>query len=213
MTKPLFFRRPFKYEYFHATLCIILLNFIAYFICEMFPNVKVYCALNVLNVIYNKAFWQFFSYMFIHQGMSHIIMNMLALFIFGVGVEKAIGSKEFLLFYFVCGVLSAVLSFAFHYFTGNYLTYLLGASGAVYAVLFAYAVCYPRSIIYIWGVIPVPAPVLVLIYAVLELVSELFTSSNIAHYTHLFGFLIAFLYFIIRMGINPFKIWKNNYKE
>jgi len=157
--------------------------------------------------------WQFVTYMFAHQGIRHILLNMLALFFFGVGVERALGSKEFLLFYFVTGLLSAVLSFILYYFTGNYRIFLLGASGAVYAVLFAYAVLYPRSMIFIWGIIPIPAPVLVLIYTLIEIVSGLFSNSNVAHFTHLFGFLVALLYFIIRMGVNPFKIWKESYRK
>lgn len=213
MDKPLFFRKPFKYTYFHATLCIILINFIVYFLCSFIPELSVYLSLNVVFVIVKKAYWQFFTYMFVHQGLSHILLNMLGLFFFGIGVERAIGSKEFLCFYFVTGVLSAGLSFVYFYLTGNYYTLLLGASGAVYAVLFAYAVCYPRSTIYIWGIIPIPAPILVLIYALIELFSQFFSSSNIAHFTHLFGFLVALLYFIIRMGVNPFKIWRNNYRS
>ena len=103
--------------------------------------------------------WQFFTYMFVHQGVSHIIFNMLALLFFGFSVEKAIGSKEFVLFYVVCGAIGGLLSFAVYYFTGSYNYFLMGASGSIYAVLFAYAVCFPRSVIYIWGIIPVPSPI------------------------------------------------------
>ena len=87
----------------------------------------------------------------------------------------------------------------------------MGASGAIYAVLFAYAVCFPRSKLYVWGILPVPAPILVLVYAIIEIVEQFISSSNIAHMTHLFGFAAAWLYFLIRMGIHPIKIWKNNY--
>ncbi len=157
--------------------------------------------------------WQFVTYMFVHANIRHLLLNMLGLFFFGLGVERAIGSKEFLLFYFTTGILSAVLSFILYYFSGNYRVLLLGASGAVYAVLFAYAVCYPRSIIYLWWVIPVPAPIMVFIFALIEVVNGFFSSSNVAHFTHLFGFLVALLYFLIRMGVNPLKIWKDTYKN
>lgn len=211
--KPPFFRRPFKYTYFHATLCLILVNAIMFLVCNFLPDLKYYLALNVVFVIRDKMLWQFFTYMFVHQGITHLVLNMIALLFFGIGVERAIGSKEFLLFYFVCGIFSAILSFALYYFSGNYRIFLLGASGAVYAVLFAYAVCYPRSIIYIWGILPIPAPVMVLIYALIELGSGFFSNSNVAHFTHLFGFLAALLFIIIRMGVNPFKIWKDTYKK
>ena len=213
MNKPLFFRKPFKYVYFHATLCIILINFIIYFLCNFNSTLKVYLAMNVYYVVVGKMYWQFLTYMFVHQGISHILVNMLGLFFFGIGVERAIGSKEFLLFYFVTGIFSGVLSFFLYYLTGNYRVFLLGASGAVYAVLFAYAVCYPRSMIFIWGILPVPAPILVLIYALIEVFSGFAGTSNVAHFTHLFGFLFAALYFIIRMGVNPIKIWKDGYRK
>ena len=87
----------------------------------------------------------------------------------------------------------------------------MGASGAIYSLLFAYAVLYPRSIVYIWGVIPIPSPLLVLLYTGIEIFSQLRGGSNVAHMTHLFGFVAGFFYFIVRMGINPIKIWKNAY--
>ena len=206
-----FLRRPFKYVDFHASLYIIVLNFVIFLLTYFMPQLKFYLSLNVGLVIYRKMFWQFLTYMFIHQGFMHIFFNMLGLLFFGFAIEKAIGSKEFLLFYFVCGIASGLFSFVVYYFTGSYRIFLMGASGAIYAVLFAYAVCFPRSRLYVWGILPVPAPILVLAYAIIEVVEQFVSSSNIAHMTHLFGFAAAWLYFLIRMGINPIKIWRNNY--
>lgn len=210
-----FIRRPFTYSYTRVTLGIIFLNFIIYAACYVSPTLFRYCygygALSTRAVIIGKYYWQFLSYMFLHSNMSHLFFNMLGLLVFGLQLERAVGSKEFLLFYLVCGILSGVFSFIVYYFTGQYRSVLIGASGAIYAVLFAYAVFFPRSIIMIWGLIPVPAPILVLIYTIIELVSNFLGSSNISHMTHLFGFLGAWLYFIIRMGIHPIKIWKNTF--
>lgn len=201
--------KPFKYSYFHATLCLIIINIIIYLLTRIEPTFCAYLGMNPILVIKYKMFWQFITYMFVHQNMSHIFCNMLGLLFFGVSLEKSIGSKEFLLFYFFCGILSGVLSFAVYFFTGTFRVSLIGASGALYAVLFAYAVFFPRSIIYIWGIIPVPAPILVFIYALIELGSQFIgVRASVAHMTHLFGFLAAYLYIQIRMGINPFKIWK-----
>ena len=157
-------------------------------------------------------YWQFATYMFVHGSFSHLFFNMLGLLVFGLQVEKTIGSKEFLLFYFLTGIFSGLCSFGYYYFTGQFNVSLLGASGAVYSILFAYAVLYPRSTFLVWGIIPIPAPILVLIYTIIELGSQIFTNSNVAHYTHLFGFFTAWLYFVIRMGIHPIKIWKNAYR-
>ena len=218
MKNKFFLRRPFKYTYTRVTISIILINFIIFGLSYLFPRFSVYShiygALNVYNVEVHHMYWQFFTYMFLHQNISHIVCNMLGLLFFGLALEKAIGSKEFVLFYFVCGALSGFFSFLVYRFTGQYRVFLLGASGAIYSVLFAYAVFFPRSVILIWGIVPVPAPVMVLIYAIIELGSQFLGSGgNVAHMTHLFGFLAAWLYFVIRMGIHPIKIWKSTYRK
>lgn len=213
-----FLRRPFPYIYRRRALTLILINFAIFALCYLYENVyyyvHLYGAMNPTLVEKGHMYWQFITYMFVHQNFRHVLFNMLALLIFGLNLEKAIGSREFILFYMVCGVLSGFFSFLVYRFTGQDKVFLLGASGAVYSVLFAYAVFFPRSIIFIWGIIPVPAPVLVLLYALIELASQFFGSdSNVAHMTHLFGFLAAWLYFVLRMGIHPVKIWKQSYKR
>lgn len=213
MKNNLIIRRPFRYTFFHATLALIIINFLVFILAYQNPRLNIYLSLNVRTIMFGKMYWQFITYMFAHQGFQHLFFNMLALFIFGIAVERAIGSKEFLLFYFVTGLLVGLFSFVLFWVTKNYNAFLLGASGAVYAILFAYATCFPRNIISIWGIIPIPAPILVLIYTIIEIVSQVFSSSNVAHFAHLFGFFAAFLYFIIRMGINPIKIWKRDYLD
>ncbi|MCR5188506.1 MAG: rhomboid family intramembrane serine protease [Treponema sp.] len=210
-------RRPFSYSYKRVTLFIILINFLVFGISYLYPvfyqYAHYYGAMNVYLIEKYHMFWQFITYMFVHQNISHVFFNMLGLLVFGLNLEKAIGSKEFLLFYIICGALSGFFSYLVYKFTGQYNVFLMGASGAIYSVLFAYAVFFPRSIIYIWGFIPVPAPILVLIYALIEVGSQFMGSSNVAHITHLFGFLAAWLYFVIRMGIHPIKIWKEIYRR
>ena len=210
----MFLRKPFKYSYFHASLILILINLV-FFITIRFSNMHIsILSLNTYNVIRAHCYWQFITYMFTHYSFSHFFFNMLALAMFGVGVERAIGSKEFLLMYFVCGILSGALSFCVYLLLPNngMNVFLMGASGAIYGILFAYAVCYPRSILSIWGIIPVPAPILVLIYAIIAIVDEIFVANGVSNITHLFGFAVAWLYFLIRMGVRPLKIWINSYK-
>ena len=116
------------------------------------------------------------------------------------------GSKEFLLYYIVTGALAGVFSFAVYYLTGDYLVPLIGASGALYAVQLAYAVYFPTSVIYIWGILPLRAPVMVLVFTVLSLFFVLTGSGgNVAHLTHLAGFAFGWLYFMLRFGVNPWK--------
>ena len=214
----LILRRPFPYVYRRYSLFLILINFLIFGLHFLYPGlyryVYAYSVMNPEAVEEFHMYWQFFTYMFIHGNVRHIFFNMLALLVFGMGFERAVGSREFLLFYLICGALSGFLSFLVYKFTGQTRVFLLGASGAIYAVLFAYAVFFPRSVILIWGIIPVPAPLLVFIYALIELGSQFIGSrSNVAHMTHLFGFFAAWLYFVIRMGIHPIKIWKETYRR
>lgn len=213
MNNKLLIHKPFKYTFTRVTLKIIVINFLVYGIQLLSSDLSklfyIYGCMNPMNVIQHHAYWQFVTYMFLHSDITHIVCNMLGLLCFGLNLERAIGSKEFLIFYMFCGILSGVLSFAVYTLTGNYQAFLLGASGAIYAVLFAYAVVFPRSIICIWGFIPVPAPVLVLLYTLIEIGSQ-FTgrNPNVSHMTHLFGFFAAWLYFVVRMGVHPIKVWK-----
>ena len=219
-----FLRKPFTYSFFRAAFAIVLINVAVHFGLGFLGFNKNFLALNVVGFVYNHYLWQVFTYMFVHGDLSHLFFNMLALLIFGTTIEKAIGSKEFLLMYFVIGVCSGLFSLGVYYGFGRFLmanqiqpwTFyisLIGASGAIYGLLFAYAVFFPRSIIFIWGIIPVPAPIMVLGYAVIEFVSQFVGSSNVAHMTHLAGFGFAWLYFVVRMGVHPVRVWKDAYRR
>ena len=217
-------RKPFTYTFFRATLALILVNAAAHILFNTLPLNKNFFGLNVVCVIYNHYFWQPLTYMFVHGNFMHLFFNMFALLVFGTAVERVLGSKEFLLLYFFIGIMSGLFSFGVYYFYGRFLIAngiqpwtwgisLIGASGAVYGILFAYAVIFPRSTIFIWGIIPLPAPVMVLGYAIIEFVSQFVSSSNVAHMTHLAGFAFAYLYLLVRMGVHPIQVWKDTYRN
>jgi membrane associated rhomboid family serine protease len=206
-------KKPFRYAFWNASFILIGLNVGVYILIMLFPGVYPFLCLNVFNMLKFKMFWQPFTYMFVHGGLQHLFFNMLGLVFFGLSAEKAIGSKEFLLFYLVTGTISGLASFAVYLFSGLYYVVLLGASGAIYAVLLLFAVVFPRSRIFIWGILPVPAPLLVLIYAGIAVFNQVFSMGRgVAHMTHLAGFAAAWLYIVIRMGMNPIKVWKNAYR-
>jgi len=203
-------RRPFRYTYYNAAFILIIINITVFLLTMLFPRATVYLSMIPGYVIEGKAFWQLFTYMFVHSNFTHILFNMIALFFFGVAVEKTIGSTEFLVFYLVTGLGAGIFSFFAYIAAGSYMVILLGASGAVFGVLLAYAVLFPHSTIYVMGILPVKAPVLVSVYAGIEIFSQ-FASvrSGVAHLTHLAGFGIAWLYFLIRLRINPIDMFKN----
>jgi len=115
------------------------------------------------------------------------------------------GSREFLIYYFVTGTLAGAASFLIYWLSGS-ASFLLGASGALFAVQLAYAAFYPTAVVYVWGILPLRAPVMVLGFTAVELFSSaLGLRSGVAHFTHLSGFFFGWLFFVIRYRENPFR--------
>ncbi len=195
-------------SYKNATLKIVILNVLVYLVTQhLYPRATLYLAMSP-SLVLRGWIWQFATYMFVHGGFSHLLFNMLSLYIFGSMVEKRVGTKEFLLFYMLVGVLSGVASFVSYYLAGTNVI-LVGASGALYGMLLIFAVFYPYSVIYIFGILPIRAPILVILYAIIELYSHVFgRGGNIAHLTHLSGLVFGYLYCRIRMRINPLEVFR-----
>ncbi|MCL2599875.1 MAG: rhomboid family intramembrane serine protease [Treponema sp.] len=201
-------RQSFRYRHFNAVYWLIGVNFFFFVLMYFlgFQQLMFRMSMIPAEIRLYGWIWTFVTYMFVHGNIGHIVFNMLGLFVFGKPLEHYMGSREFLLFYFVTGTLAGILSFFVFSITGQHMVQLIGASGAVFAVAFAYAVFFPDSIIYIWGILPVRAPIMVLGFTALELFSSVFRPrSGVAHLTHLAGFAFAWLYFVIRFNINPWK--------
>lgn len=133
--------------------------------------------------------WTLVTYMFLHGSITHILFNMLGLFFFGPRVEARIGSRQFAILYFVSGISGALLSLAFSRAP------IVGASAGVFGVMLGFAHFWPDEPIHIWGIIPVPARILVIITTVLTLWSGFSGArGGIAHFAHLGGYAGAFLY-------------------
>jgi len=147
--------------------------------------------------------------MFVHIDFMHFFFNMYALLMFGIMLERTLGSREFLLFYFVTGTLGGVVCYLISMLTGNMNIAIIGASGAIYAMLFLTSVMFPSGRILLFFVIPLKMPVAVLVFIVLEVCSQILgTSTGIAHLAHLSSMLIAWLYCILRFQVSPVKVWK-----
>ena len=204
-----YLRKPFKYTYKNAVLAIAVINVAVFIFTSLFRNLTAYLGLVPFLVVDKQAYWQFFTYQFVHRGFFHLASNMLILFFFGIPVERKIGTKEFILYYLLIGTIDGVLSFLVYAATGFYYISLVGASGAIFGVLLLYAVIYPNSVIYLWAVIPIPAPLLIVGYGVIELISMFSANDDIAHLTHFIGLLAGWVYIRIRFGIKPLKVWNS----
>lgn len=139
--------------------------------------------------------WQIVSYAFIHGGITHLAFNMFGLYMFGADVERVWGPKRFLNFYFICAISAAAAQLLVTTLTGAYYP-TVGASGAIFGLLLAYARCFPyRTIMPLFPPIPMRAPVFVLVYGALELFLGVTGSfAGVAHFAHLGGLAGGYLY-------------------
>lgn len=193
----------------NISFTLIVINIAVFILTStIFPVWTIYLGLNPEGFIIYKLYWTPLTYMFVHSGLDHLLFNLLMLFIVGPLLEKRMGSGKFLIYYLVTGILAGIFSLLL-YTLFNFNVRLVGASGAIYALLFAYAVIFPNRKIYIFGIIPIRPPTLITVFAIYNLYSLLFKRTNVAHITHLSGFLFAYLYFKIIFKIDPINIFKN----
>ena len=149
-------------------------------------------------VLTELRIWQPVTYMFLHGGISHILFNMLVLWMFGVQLERLWGPSYFLRFYFVTGIgagvatiVAGLLPFAFS--EPTYLAVTIGASGAIYGLLMAFAIYYPNTPILLFFLFPVPAKYFVMIIGAIAFLSVP-RGAGVAHVAHLGGLVVGYLY-------------------
>ena len=162
---------------------------------------------NAAGEPFNFQVWQLITYQFMHGGFSHILFNMFALWMFGSSIEDVFGSKKFLIFYLLAGVSAGLLHLFVSPLLGGAPAVTIGASGAVYGVLIAYALFFPDNLIFLYFLIPVKAKYLIGFLVVIEFLAVDSASSGVAHLAHLGGALFGFLY--IMFDKNSYVSLKN----
>lgn len=177
---------------------LIILNVAAFLGPRVF-----YLNLNLINALFGlvpafvvgKFFiWQLVTYLFLHGGTWHILMNMFILWMFGAELERYWGTGEFLKFYFIAGIGAGIVNVLFGIFNpASSHVPVIGASGAIYGVLVAYAMLFPDRYVYIYFLIPVKVKFLVIFLVAIEFLST-YRPDGIAHFAHLGGALFGFLY-------------------
>ena len=184
-----------------AIKTIILIN-IAIFLLQLTPFGEAISNLGALWPVGSGNFriWQPVTYMFLHGGATHLFFNMFALWMFGAEIETHWGTRQFNIYYFVCGIGAALINLLATW--GNpYPT--VGASGAIYGVLLAFGMMFPNRYIFLYFLFPVKAKYFIAGYALIEFISgfgsrAMGSGSNIAHFAHLGGMLIGFIYISIK---------------
>ena len=178
---------------------LIAANVVMFLVTTFAQSLVAYLGLVPTLVLHQFWIWQVATYMFLHGGIFHIVFNMLALWMFGAELERIWGTRYFLKFYFVTGigagaltVLFSTLPFAFAQQVQH--SIVIGASGAIYALLLAYALYFPDRPIYMYFVFPIPAKVFVAIMGAIAFFSSLSEAGGTANATHLGGLIIGYLF-------------------
>jgi membrane associated rhomboid family serine protease len=182
-----------------AVKWIIIVNVAVFIVtATVFPAAIDYFGLIPRQVVTRGWIWQLVTYMFLHGGALHILFNMLGIWMFGVELERRWGTNFFLKYYFVSGV-GGGLTFLllsllpFDAFRMMYITPAVGASGALFGLLLAFAIYYPdRPILLI--LVFVPARIFVMIYGGFALLNTFQPSRGVADAAHLGGMIFGYLY-------------------
>src|SRR5690606_39039094 len=155
-----------------------------------------YFALIPIGTFADASFypWQLISYQFMHGGFGHIFFNMFMLWMFGMEIENMWGSKKFLIFYLTAGVVAGLCHLFISPLLGTSPAPTIGASGAVYGVLIAFALFFPDRYIFLWFLIPFKAKYLIGFLIIFEFLAINSAHDNIAHLAHLGGALAGFLF-------------------
>ncbi len=208
-----------------AMALLIIVNVAFFFANGLFtPNDNLITRSAVMtgNTLSSPLHWyQLITYGFAHDPATfkHILFNMLTLFFFAPPVEQRYGKKEFLLIYFV-SVISCGLVWGFMHWGSE--SFMLGASGAISTVVILFALNYPHAQVLLFGIIPMPAWLLGVMYIVLDTMGTFSDGSNVAHDVHLTGAGLALVYFfghwrfssLFRLPSWPKKsnlhVWNNN---
>jgi membrane associated rhomboid family serine protease len=173
---------------------LLIINILVFLATIVLDHLK----LNIANsfVLYpftDERFssFQLITYMFLHGSFTHILFNMLALAFIGPFVESEFGSKKFLLFYFISGIIGGLLQVYFFNMP------CIGASAAVWGIITTYAVIKPNERLYLYFIIPVRAKYIVGFLFFLEVMALWTPSDGIGHLAHIGGAVSGVLFYLI----------------
>ena len=182
-----------------AVKYLIAANVVAFLLQFFFAPITNYLGLRPDDVVRRFWIWQLATYMFLHGGAFHIIFNMLALWMFGTELEYRWGTRFFVKYYAVTGIGAGVLTVLFSLLPFGpaqqlYPANIIGASGAIFGLLLAYALYFPERQIYMYLVFPIPARVFVAIIGAISVLSSLGDSGGVAAATHVGGLVVGYVY-------------------
>ncbi len=188
----------------NAVRMIIAWNIIFFLVQFMSAGLLSPLLLSRDGVMHGKI-WQLATYMFLHGGPFHLIINMLILWMFGSELEHLWGTRRFVKYYFFTGVGAGIVTVL------TSASPTLGASGAIFGILLAYGLTFPDRPVLLYFLFPIKAKYFVIILGLIDLFAALSGSNdNVAHTAHLGGLLFGWVYL---KGVPGLGLYQNAKRE
>lgn len=175
-----------------AIRILMIANIVGFLIGLVVPDMHNLFGLVPQQVLFHRWIWQPITYLFLHGNLWHLFFNLFALWMFGMPVEAQWGERDFLKYYFLCGLGAAAAHLALAPHSG---IPVIGASGSVYGLLVAFAMLYPDAVVYLYFLIPIKAAHMALLFGAIEFFAGATGSTpGVARFAHLGGMLTGYLY-------------------
>ncbi|MFQ5674557.1 MAG: rhomboid family intramembrane serine protease [bacterium] len=198
----------------HFVKYLLIINIVVFLLQKISPNEELivqWLGLSPQKALLKFHIWQFGTYMFLHGGVVHLFFNMLFLWMFGCEVERTLGSKEFLKIYAISGLGAGLLHTFF-----SFDSIVVGASGAIYGIMVAFAVLFPDRVItlllFFFLPINIKAKYLVMVFVGISLLS-LGSNDGVAHFAHLGGAAVSFAYLKFDWRLDYLAGWFRRQRE
>jgi len=203
-----FKRNRIPYTFFNANLGIMAAILLALVVSLLYSALPFYLSLSRAG-LQSGFIWELFTHHLTLIGPAsstvlNLVFSLLALLFFGSQVEREMGSVQYLIYYFGIGFIVGILGLGIFAVLGIGDVFIFGPSVAVFAVSVAFAAFYPDRTIYIMGIIPLRPVLLVLLYVVIDMAVLLFSEGTLT-FIHLLGFVLAYLWMLVRYKRNIFR--------
>jgi len=177
----------------NATTFLLITIFLIFSLQQFFPLEEYFSLIPEKSL---KEPWRFITSIFLHADFFHLFFNSWALFVFGIELERRVGTKKFLEIFFTSGIFASLFYFSLAYFIDPK-TPALGASGAIYGIIGSLALIAPSLYVFVYFV-PIPLLLFAIIYTLIEFIGTVMfvfgIKSSIAYAAHLAGIIVGFLF-------------------
>ncbi len=213
MSPEVFSHEPMSYRRLPPALKSLIIANVAVFIVATLVGNSFFELFGLVphRVLADRWVWQPLSYLFVHGSIMHLLLNLFALWMFGVPVETQWGSKDFLKYYFICGLGAAAASVIL---SPHSMNPVIGASGAIYGLLVAFAMLYPDAVVYLYFLIPVKAAHVAILFGLVEFFAgATHATPGIARFAHLGGMITGYLYlrwwWVLKIKVK--SLWRDSF--